>query len=184
MGGQRQARGACRGARGTEDEGMVGRKGHGPGREAAGAGGAVRGPAGRRAGTAGAAHSAAQPEHSAHISQRSFLCSPVKSVFREGTRQETFTKRKEQREDHLVGRAAAPLQMVQCGHQLAREEERRQAAAPTLWVGGPRTQPAAHQQLPGQKKTLGPLATTSLADPRVENGACHTWKLFSQNKGS
>lgn len=46
----------------------------------------------------------------------------VKSVFREGTRQETGLQRgKEQREEHLVGRAAESLQKVPCSYQLAKD---------------------------------------------------------------
>lgn len=73
------------------------------------------------------AHSAAQPE-------RALLTYPnaassarqVKSVFREGTRQETGLHRgKEQRKDHLVGSAAVSLQMVPA---KGRSEEARMPA--------------------------------------------------------
>lgn len=76
--------------------------------------------------------------------------------------------------------------MAQSGHQLARRRGGA-AACSAHPLGGPRltcSPSPAHQQLPGQMETLGPLATTSLADQGVENGAGHTWKLFSQNKGS
>lgn len=70
-----------------------------------------------------AAHSAAQPELALlTYPNAASSARQVKSVFREGTRQETgLQSGKEQREKHLVGRAAKSLQKVPCGYQLAKD---------------------------------------------------------------